>query len=106
MWRQTPHTKPPPAAVRYTRLILDESHLYEHKAEPKLPPGKILKGYEPRFIWCVTGTPFSTSLEGLKMQVCHVCTRAGRLWRELNPHAPRSRRFARCARQEPYSTLA
>ena len=66
----TPHTKPPPGSLMTTctRLILDESHLYEHKADPKLPPGKIMNDYKPRFIWCVTGTPFTTTLSGLQQQ--------------------------------------
>ena len=41
----TPHTKPPEIERfrKCTRLVLDESHLYEPKADPKLPPNKILR---------------------------------------------------------------
>jgi hypothetical protein len=54
------------------RLILDESHLYERGADPKLPTTRMFKGrtdhYSPDVVWCVTGTPFSHSLEQLETQ--------------------------------------
>ena len=50
------------------RLILDESHLYEQRDDLKSPSGKIFHTYRPGFIWCVTGTPASTSLMNLEKQ--------------------------------------
>ena len=64
----TPHTKPcEQVLAKCRRLILDESHLYEPKADPKLPQGRVFK-YAASYIWCVTGTPFSTSLNGMATQ--------------------------------------
>ena len=62
--------------VNCYRLILDESHLYEHGASPKLPASKLFDKpstdggthYSPQTVWCVTGTPFSHSLEQLETQ--------------------------------------
>ena len=40
----------------------------EPKADPKLPSTKIFHDYKTSYIWCVTGTPCSTSLQGLATQ--------------------------------------
>ena len=75
----TPATKLPQQEVdpishqlKCYRLILDESHLYERGADPKLPTTRMFKSemdhYCPDVVWCVTGTPFSHSLEQLEMQ--------------------------------------
>ena len=70
----TPHSSPPKNLNRNIhRLIIDESHLYEKGSDPKLPATKTMgtfcsNGYLPRFIWCVTGTPFSNSLDQLETQ--------------------------------------
>ena len=74
----TPATKLPPQevdgsnALRCHRLILDESHLYERGADPKLPTTRMFDAgmdhYSPDVVWCVTGTPFSHSLEQLETQ--------------------------------------
>lgn len=54
---------------RARRLIVDESHLYEPKAEPKQPVQKIHKLYTHLdYVWCVTGTPMSNSLQQLETQ--------------------------------------
>ena len=57
------------------RLIVDESHLYEQGALPKMPATKFLphipghsSAYDAKCVWMVTGTPFSHSLEQLKVQ--------------------------------------
>ena len=66
----TPNTKPSDAmTLRARRLIVDESHLYEPKSDPKLPTTKIHKDYSRlQFVWCVTGTPMSSSLTQLESQ--------------------------------------
>ena len=77
----TPNTAPPDELIPLAkRLIIDESHLYEKRADPKQPSTKILgnrtkhgkgvsgNGYRPDFMWCVTGTPFSHSLAQLSTQ--------------------------------------
>ena len=63
----TPHSKPPLHFGRVHRLIIDESHLYEKGADPKLPSTRVFKQrptdtYMADVVWCVTGTPFSNSL--------------------------------------------
>jgi len=50
------------------RLVLDESHLYEKGAEPKMPTTKVFTQWRAKFVWCVTGTPFSTQLVQLETQ--------------------------------------
>ena len=78
----TPGTTPPKEEIKAGfkvpcyRLILDESHLYEKGADPKLPCTKLFDRpdlfghvhYSPTNIWCVTGTPFSNSLGQLEWQ--------------------------------------
>ena len=69
----TPHTSPfkrrgAGLELKCRRLILDESHLYEKKASPKLPPRRVFEVYRPSFVWCVTGTPFSNDLNQLETQ--------------------------------------
>ena len=69
-----PHSGPrrnstvPTTSILCRRLILDESHLYNAKSQPKLPPNKVFGFYKPLYSWCVTGTPFSNSLEQLEIQ--------------------------------------
>jgi len=56
-------------AARCTRLIIDESHLYEPKSDPKLPSSKVFSCYtNAQRIWCVTGTPCSRSFDQLEWQ--------------------------------------
>ena len=67
----TPRTQLPEVVYpRVRRLIIDESHLYEPKSEPKLPSTQVFEKYAKfiEYIWCVTGTPMSTSLEQLEWQ--------------------------------------
>ena len=68
----SPNTNPPEELLPLAkRLIIDESHLYEPRSDPKLPSTKILgkqSRYRPDWMWCVTGTPFSQSLSQLETQ--------------------------------------
>lgn len=73
----TPHSALPGGAGLHGypchRLIVDESHLYEKGADPKMPITKILENlggnfYRASRIWLVTGTPFSNSLAQLEAQ--------------------------------------
>ena len=87
----TPHSKPPPhfardLQARVHRLIIDESHLYEKGADPKLPSTRVFKQrptdtYMADVVWCVTGTPFSNSLSQLEMQ-------ARMMYADLGPPTP------------------
>ena len=65
----TPNTRPNERMAAARRLVVDESHLYEPKSDPKLPSTKMYTEYtSPRFVWCVTGTPMSNSLVQLEHQ--------------------------------------
>ena len=74
----TPHSNVPDGpnvgeGYECHRLIVDESHLCEKGADPKMPHTKILENdsgnyYKASRIWLVTGTPFSNSLKQIEMQ--------------------------------------
>ena len=68
----TPHLKLPEPIVqnvKFHRLVVDESHLLEQSGVGTMS-GKAdaLIKYQTKFVWLVTGTPFSTSLHQLKNQ--------------------------------------
>ena len=66
----TPHMGIPDyLGGRIHRLILDESHLYEHGSGDSMSGKRDhLLQWNPSTIWCVTGTPFATGLNQLTGQ--------------------------------------
>lgn len=67
----SPHAMPvhKTTPTRVHRLILDESHLYEPGSGSSMHGQvEVVSLYYPTFMWCVTGTPFSTSLKQLSWQ--------------------------------------
>ena len=70
----TPHLKLPAQIVqnvKFHRLVIDESHLLEQSGAGTMggQTDALIK-YQTKYVWLVTGTPFSTSLNQLKYQAC------------------------------------
>ena len=55
------------ARVRLHRLVLDEAHLLNPGSTTAQKLGSLMR-YQAKYAWCVTGTPFSTSLRQLLPQ--------------------------------------
>jgi hypothetical protein len=55
------------ARVRLHRLVLDEAHLLNPGSSTAQKLGSLMR-YQAKYAWCVTGTPFSTSLRQLLPQ--------------------------------------